>query len=277
MTLHTNQVAVAEFLAMLGLKADVDRRDTRLGKFLGKDDARKLRGWCGEYRGANGKQHPGHVPSNCDDVRDVFETLIGNFEASLRPALERHLAELCAKISAPSPPPTGTLAATNIDGIVHALTTPMWKHADVYLDVVTRCGAHHRTCASCMDPMLEQVAATARAGTRISVRIIELGARISVQPDTTTWPANLSALVCPAGDHERLSWYGSLVSARDRDREIPLVGMVGWRDQYCVLTPTPLDPNPERELSEKQDDFRRMWARVTATSTPREWRLKLVS
>lgn len=246
--MHAIQKAIADFFDLLGFNANVDRYDPRLGRILGKERARKARGWCGEYRGSDGKLHTGHCPRDVNGVRKIFEQLIVRAEPSLRPEFERRLAEICEMIQVhPTSSPITILAPSNVDGIVQALTAPMRRHADVRLDVVTRCGTQHKTCEVCMGPMVTQVATTARAGTRIAVRIIELGARISVQPDTAEWPGHLTAQVCPAGPSERLSWHGSLVSAH------------------------------ERELSEKQDDFNRLWERLTVGNTPRRWGLELVS
>jgi hypothetical protein len=280
------QAECRKLVQRLGYKVDVDGSDKRLHEALdGKDRARKLRGWCGPYRGDQ-KSYNGHAPVDEAELRRTFEML---FDAAVMPLDRRdydaHLVRICHQIRQRTVGPArhAIIARTDYEGITSALRRLLaaaWQvgqHAR--LQVVTSQGQSHATTAGCLASMMESLHAdTERRPTH--VRIIEQGAQIRTLPASTQPAFHVKAEVGLLGDERPMSFHGSMVSCikqpgRDaagdsREGDLPIGAIIFWKGNYFLREVAEGDPNAERELVEKLADFEAAWTRID-TGRIRRW------
>lgn len=255
-------------------KVNVDKDDHRLSKLLGKGLTRKLRSWCGDYFGSDGKLRSGRVPSGAHPVRAVFEVLLAAADPSRRTELSEELDRVCALVEPLSATPCPSIVSMrDTEAIVRTLASLMApkENGEVQLDVVTRSVEDHSTVMSCMGLMLVELKTLARKGGLIRLRIIERMARIDLLPADNACPG-VAAHVRSVGNLNLLSWHGSLVATIKDGRRIPVGGMFGYDGNYHIRETPSADMNIKRELEEKLADFDRAWTTIPDPNRPpRMW------
>ncbi len=265
----------------LGYTLDVDPHDRRLHEVLGdKDAARAVRTWAGGYTGASGSQQRGRAPRDSNAVRQRLGQLIEASNIGDEAAHRAELERICAMIDAEEPcvPACTIIDANDINGIVSVISSSLERACKMAgrsrLDVVTRKAEYHQTTCGCLGPMVERLAAMAKAGKEVSVRLIEQGGRMSVQPDQARVTNLVDAVVCGVGEADSLTWHGSIISTPATGPESlarPVAAILGWKNTYHVLDVSSSNLSAERELTGKLADFERTWKRIEVSTERRTW------